>query len=62
VKHADHVNVIRSNMIDDSVRALEHFTDLAYRELRHDTSGKREGADLFAASGQSINHALSVGG
>jgi hypothetical protein len=46
-------------MVDDSVRTLEHFADLAYLELRHDTPGKREVPDLFAASGQSINHALA---
>jgi hypothetical protein len=48
-------------MIDDSVRTLKHFADLAYLELRHDTSGKRKVSDLFAASGQSINHAPGVG-
>lgn len=62
MKDADHINVIRANMIDDSVRTLKHFADLAYLELRHDTPGKREDANLFAATGQSINHALGVGG
>ena len=61
MKDADHINVIRSNMIDDSVRTLEHFADLGYLKLRHDTPGKREDANLFAATGQPINHALSVG-
>jgi len=53
VHDADHINMVSSNMIDDSVRTLEHFADLAYLELRHDTSGKREDTDLFAATGPS---------
>jgi len=62
VKHTDYINVIRSTMINDSVRTLEHFADLAYLELRHDTPGKRKDAKLFAATGQAINHAFDVGG
>ena len=49
-------------MIDDSVRTLEQFADLAYLELWYDTPGKRKDANLLAATGQPINHALGVGG
>src|SRR5713101_8637395 len=62
VKDTDHINVVRSNVINDSIRMLEHFADLAYPELWHDTPGKREDANLFAATGQPINRALGVGG
>jgi hypothetical protein len=62
MKDGNHINVVRSNMLDDSVRGLEHFADLAYLKLRDDPPGKWKDANLFAATGQPMNHALGVGG
>jgi hypothetical protein len=61
VKDGKYVDLVRPQMIDDSVGPLYHLTDLGQVKLRDGPAGQRKGRNLLRASGQTIDSSLSIG-
>ena len=56
----EHVDLVRLDVVDDSVGAFQHFPNLAVLKLGHGAARERELGNLLGSSGQAVNSAQSV--
>ena len=60
--YAENINLIRFDVVDDSVRAFYHFSDLVCIVFWNTTAGEGEVGDLLRPSCQPIDHTLGIFG
>ena len=60
VDHGENENVGRAKLINDAIRILKDFTDIAPIQLRHDTAGLGPKAHAVAALQDTFGHTIRI--